>query len=121
LRDTMAHIAPPDFMEHYSSERLSQAPRYLRALTIAAQRGILHLDKAMGKVKEMQLLVEEMQNMVDTTSTVASAEKLKVMDEYYWMIEEYRVSLFAQELKTLFPISRKKLAQKMHEMKMMVF
>jgi ATP-dependent helicase HrpA len=115
LRDTLARIAPPDFMESYSAERLLQVPRYLRALTIAAQRGVLHLDKAMGKVREMQLLVEEMQNMIDTTAAAAAAEKLKVMDEYYWMVEEYRVSLFAQELKTLFPISRKKLAQKMHE------
>jgi ATP-dependent helicase HrpA len=106
-------------MENFSSERLLQVPRYLRALTIGAQRGILHLDKAMGKVKEMQLLVEEMQNMIDITSTVTSDEKLKVMDEYYWMVEEYRVSLFAQELKTLFPISRKKLSQKLREIEMM--
>jgi hypothetical protein len=44
--------------------------------------------------------------------------------QYYWLVEEYRVSLFAQELKTLFPISRKKLAQKMHEidlLKLQVF
>jgi ATP-dependent helicase HrpA len=121
LRDTLARIAPPDFMQNYSAERLLQVPRYLLALTIAAQRGILHLDKAMGKVREMQLLVEEMQNMIDTNTAAAAAEELKVMDEYYWMVEEYRVSLFAQELKTLFPISRKKLAQKMHEIKMMVF
>jgi ATP-dependent helicase HrpA len=117
LREALARFAPPNFLENCSSERLWQMQRYLRALIIAAQRGILHLEKAMGKVTEMQLLAEEVQNMIDTISTVTSAEKLKVMDEYFWMVEEYRVSLFAQELKTLFPISRKKLAQKMREIK----
>jgi ATP-dependent helicase HrpA len=117
LRGALARFAPPDFLENYPSARLMQLPRYLRALTLGAHRGILHLDKAMGKVKEMQLLIEEMQNMIDTASPDRSQEILKVMDEYFWMIEEYRVSLFAQELKTLFPISRKKLAQKMVEIK----
>ena len=31
------------------------------------------------------------------------------LDYYRWMLEEYRVSLFAQELKTLFPVSEKRL------------
>ena len=119
LRNTLTRIAPSDFIENYSSERLLHVPRYLRALTIGAQRGIVHLQKAMEKVKEMQLLVEEVRNVIDSTSSVPSKEILKVMDEYHWMLEEYRVSLFAQELKTLFPISRKKLADKLREIEMM--
>jgi ATP-dependent helicase HrpA len=114
-RQALHRIAPPDFMEHYSDERLRHLPRYLRALIIGAQRGMLHLEKAMLKVKEMQSLVEEMQNMIDTTAIGTSDKKRTLMDEYYWMVEEYRVSLFAQELKTLFPVSRKKLAEKMEE------
>jgi ATP-dependent helicase HrpA len=36
------------------------------------------------------------------------------------MIEEFRVSLFAQELKTRFPISRKKLEEKRKEIERLV-
>jgi ATP-dependent helicase HrpA len=36
------------------------------------------------------------------------------MQEYRWMLEELRVSLFAQELKTPMPVSAKRL-QKMWE------
>ena len=33
------------------------------------------------------------------------------LEEYRWLIEELRVSLFAQELRTPFPISSKRLAR----------
>jgi ATP-dependent helicase HrpA len=36
------------------------------------------------------------------------------------MVEEYKVSLFAQELKTPFPISRKRLENKVREIERMV-
>jgi ATP-dependent helicase HrpA len=36
------------------------------------------------------------------------------------MLEEFRVSLFAQELKTRFPISRKKLEEKRKEIERLV-
>jgi hypothetical protein len=40
---------------------------------------------------------------------VFSEEKKNKIDELFWMIEEYKVSLFAQELKTPYPVSKKKL------------
>jgi ATP-dependent helicase HrpA len=33
----------------------------------------------------------------------------KRMDEFYWMLEELRVALFAQELRTPMPVSVKRL------------
>lgn len=38
-------------------------------------------------------------------------ERQAKIEELFWMIEEYKVSLFAQELKTPYPVSPKKLAQ----------
>jgi ATP-dependent helicase HrpA len=38
-------------------------------------------------------------------------------EELFWMIEEYKVSLFAQELKTPYPVSPKKLDQLIKEIK----
>ncbi|PKN06059.1 MAG: hypothetical protein CVU72_06410, partial [Deltaproteobacteria bacterium HGW-Deltaproteobacteria-7] len=42
-------------------------------------------------------------------------EKKNLIEELFWMIEEYKVSLFAQELKTPFPVSPKKLNQLIEE------
>jgi ATP-dependent helicase HrpA len=42
-------------------------------------------------------------------------EKKKLIEELFWMIEEYKVSLFAQELKTPYPVSPKKMNRLIEE------
>jgi ATP-dependent helicase HrpA len=37
------------------------------------------------------------------------------MEELFWLIEEYKVSIFAQELKTALPVSAKRLDEKFRE------
>jgi ATP-dependent helicase HrpA len=37
------------------------------------------------------------------------------LDEFFWLLEEYRVSLFAPELKTSMPISVKRLTRFLEE------
>jgi ATP-dependent helicase HrpA len=44
-----------------------------------------------------------------------SAEKRAAVDELRWMIEEFRLALFAPEIKTAFPISAVRLARKIAE------
>ena len=78
---------------------------------------MLNLEKAMTKAKEIQLLVDELQDIIDEIPPFSSNGKRKALDEYFWMIEEYRVSLFAQELKTPYPVSRKKLDDKLRVIK----
>jgi len=39
----------------------------------------------------------------------ASHEKKEAVMAFFWAIEEFKVSLFAQELKTPYPVSIKKL------------
>lgn len=115
LKNVLQELAPPDFVEIYSPERLLHIPRYLRAITLGAQRGLLHLEKAMGKIKEIHALVDNLRNVINKLPPYASEEKRTALDEYRWMIEEYRVSLFAQELKTPFPVSGKKLVERLRE------
>gem|GEM_PF-6599977 len=50
----------------------------------------------------------------------ASEEKRRALEEMRWMIEEYKVSLFAQEIKTAFPVSRKRLEARFAEIDRMI-
>jgi ATP-dependent helicase HrpA len=43
------------------------------------------------------------------------SQRQSKIEELFWMIEEYKVSLFAQELKTPYPVSPKKLTQLIKE------
>ena len=38
-----------------------------------------------------------------------SEELAEAIDSFHWMLQEYRISLFAQQLKTRVPVSAKRL------------
>jgi ATP-dependent helicase HrpA len=45
----------------------------------------------------------------------SNSEKRAAVDELRWMIEEFKLALFAPEIKTAFPISAVRLAKKIRE------
>ena len=49
-----------------------------------------------------------------------SQEKRLAIEDYFWMLEEYKVSVFAQELKTAIPISAKRLKDKLKQIERMI-
>ena len=118
--EVIARLAPENFMVDYSREKLLQLPRYFKALLIGSERGLAHLQKAMARGEEMRLLEGELQETLKMLPSFTSEKKRQAMDDYFWMLEEYRISLFAQEIKTPYPVSRKKLAAKLHEIKILV-
>ena len=119
LRKDLDCLMPNEFLELYESERLKHMTRYLKALEIRAERGLFNLEKDRSRVGEVKIFSDKLEEFLNNLSDYASDEKREAVDEYRWMIEEYKVSLFAQELKTPFPISRKRLEEKMKEVERM--
>jgi ATP-dependent helicase HrpA len=116
----MGALVPRDFVERYTLERLPHLPRFLRALEIRAERGAYNPDK--DREKEALILPLKgalKRNLAGITSS-ASPEKRNAFEEFFWMVEEYKVSVFAQELKTALPVSAKRLDEKMRELERMV-
>jgi len=91
---------PWDWLQHY--------PRYLSAIQI-------RLDKAPQNPRRdkqnIELLQQHWQRHLDLLERLGSARfsELQSWQAYRWMVEELRVSLFAQTLKTQFPVSDKRL------------
>ena len=119
LRRELSLLMPRDFLMHYDDERLNHVPRYLKALSIRAERGVAHLGKALAKEHEIKIFSVKLQDMVNITAKGVSEEILNAIEHYRWMIEEYKVSVFAQELKTAFPVSPKRLEKKIQEIERM--
>ena len=120
IRGELGLLMPRDFLIKYKDERLIHVIRYLKALAIRAERGIVHLEKAFSKTDEIKIFSDKLQDMVNSTASGASEEKLKAVEEYRWMIEEFKVSVFAQELKTAFPVSQKRLERKVQEIERII-
>jgi len=120
LREELAALLPADFLIRYDEGRLIHISRYLRALALRAERGAVHLEKALVRAAEIRELSDRRRVIGEGLPSYASGEKRKAIEELGWMIEEYKVSLFAQELKTPFPISRKRLDARMEEIERML-
>ncbi|MBL4710980.1 MAG: ATP-dependent RNA helicase HrpA, partial [Gammaproteobacteria bacterium] len=100
-------LLPENFVTVIPQQWLQQYPRYLSAI---AKR----FDKAKTNAKRDRQLRIVFSNEWQKYVTQDAALKKQHIDsqqlEYYrWMLEEYRVSLFAQELKTRFPVSEKRI------------
>ncbi|MGD0275557.1 MAG: ATP-dependent RNA helicase HrpA, partial [Syntrophales bacterium] len=112
MEDEFAQLMPMDFLQRYPAERYSWLLRYLKALIIRTERGIQHVGKSQLRSKEIAVFRIRYLELLASAVLLCSPEKRKAMDELFWMIEEYKVSLFAQELKTAVPVSRKRLEDK---------
>jgi ATP-dependent helicase HrpA len=120
LRKEAACLLPADFLLRYEDQRLIHISRYLRALAVGAQRGALHLEKALERVMEIRALADWRGKELAALPSFASEEKRRALDDFVWLMEEYKVSLFAQELKTAVPVSRKRVEARMAEINRML-
>jgi ATP-dependent helicase HrpA len=91
-------VAPANVPEHTPFERLQHLPRYLKAIQIRAERAVLNPLK--DAEKAAQLLP-----YLNWRARVAPHRT----EAFRWLLEEFRVSLFAQELGTAEPVSSARL------------
>jgi len=101
----LQRLMPKRFIAQTPYTQLQHFPRYLKAIT-------LRLDKLKGDpARDAQRLTEL--RPLDQRYTRRLAELKGVLDartdEFRWLLEELRVSLFAQELRTPQPVSIKRL------------
>ena len=104
LREQRDALIYPGFVRVVAKSRLQHYPRYLAAMRIRAER--LRHDATRDQAR-----------MLTVRSYWSAYLKLKasgsvdaaMLDELRWLIEELRVSLFAQELKTVETVSPKRL------------
>ena len=72
-------------------------------------------EKDRTKSQGLQPYVDRLRGMLQTLSPQSTAEKRQALEELVWMIEEYKVSISAQQLKSAGPTSPKRLDEKIRE------
>jgi ATP-dependent helicase HrpA len=94
------------FVAETEYSQLAHFPRYLKAMNV-------RLEKLRGNPARDAQLMAEWQNAASQFQRTVKNQPLKNLDprmiEFRWMLEELRVSLFAQELRTPMPVSAKRL------------
>ncbi|GAB6093989.1 ATP-dependent RNA helicase HrpA [Desulfatiferula olefinivorans] len=109
LRKELDRLIPPTFLRLYDRDRLRHLPRFIQGIRIRAGRAFEHPDKDRAKAKGIQPYMDLLTSFVQALSPDTSREKRDSIEDFFWLIEEYKISVFAQELKTPVKISAKRL------------
>ena len=107
VQEHLDHLMTADFLWQTPFIWLRHMPRFLKAVNLRLERRSQDPKKDSQKATELAPLWKQYQE------TALKHAKDEIQDPqleiFYWMLEEFRVSLFAQELKTSIPISQKRL------------
>ena len=97
-----------EFIFETPKKILDQYDRYLNSILIRIEKLSKNTQKQEDKILELQLL-ENRITQIDLKMEQLSVSDTSEIWEHYFMIQEYRVSIFSQILRTVIPISRKRI------------
>ncbi len=107
LAEELASLVPAGFLDKVAHERLPHLTRYLKALQVRSERAALSPAKDRERVALLSPYLSALEKVGEAKSLSAPARI--AAEEFRWLVEEYKVSLFAQELGTSVPVSPKRL------------
>ncbi len=111
LFNDLKRLVPKNFIDLYDYERIKHLNRYIACITVRTQRAINNPLKEEKKAMQLSVYTKRLNNLLDSLSKDSTMEKSQKVEEFFWLLEEYKISLFAPELKTAVKISAKKLDQ----------
>ncbi len=107
VEEQLGRLLPKRFFSQTPWERLQHLPRYIKALRLRLEKYPGAMERDTHHALTVQQLWQRWEERVNAQRKLATAST--ELEEFRWLIEELRVSLFAQELKTPFPVSAKRL------------
>lgn len=115
LRVMLNNLVPKHFIQLYDHDRLQRLVRYMQAMALRAQRGLVDLEKDRTKAANLIPFQQRLDELVKGLNSQTSPQRRQAIESFLWMLEEYKISLFAQEIKTAHPISAKRLEKQLEK------
>ena len=109
IKQQLANLVYPGFVRETPNAWFKELPRYLKAVE-------LRLEKLGSQVQKDRVWSGELSNLwaqykARADKHAQEGKRDEQLTLYRWLLEEYRVSLFAQQLGTKVPISDKRLSK----------
>jgi ATP-dependent helicase HrpA len=115
VREQLARLVYPGFLSETPAEWLPHVPRYLRAIALRLQKLRQAPDRDRQRRGDIIRLWEACQRQLERNAR-QERHDLELI-RFRWLLEELRVSQFAQELKTIAPVSVKRLEEQWGRMR----
>ncbi len=117
MKSQLEHLVYKNYISNMSWSELSQYPRYMEAI-------IIRLEKFGREIPRQRMLSDQLQQLWKAYEVLYEQKKklgvgdllwIVPLNRYRWFLEEYRVSLFAQQVGTLESVSEKRVKQRWKE------
>ncbi|RRD01348.1 ATP-dependent RNA helicase HrpA [Amphritea balenae] len=113
IKQQLTQIIRQGFMVELPVAQLQELPRYLNGIQV-------RLEKYQRELPRQRMLSEQLQQFWSKYQKQAEQDSKHhrynpALEEFRWLLEEYRVSLFAQQLGTKMTVSEKRLKQQWHK------
>ena len=105
IKAQLSELMGKRFVAQTPFEQLRHFPRYLQAVLVRFDALRADADKDQARMNDMAPLIANYQR---ARANLAGAPD-PALDEFAWMLQELRVALFAQRLRTPYPVSVKRL------------
>ena len=99
---------PPGFLRDTPAGLLAEYPRYLKALSLRAERALRDPQRDQARMLELKPFHDAL-----LAARRSGREREPAWQALRWDLEELRVSVFAQELGTKRQVSAKRLARQL--------
>lgn len=113
MKQQVDHLVYPGFVAETGYDQLAHLPRYLQAV----ETRINKLGPQVNKDNQLMLTIQDLEDDYDEAikKLPAGTTVTRELKHVEWMIEELRVSFFAQELGTAYTVSEKRIRTKLRE------
>ena len=103
VKQQLERLVAPGFVCATPPQWLSQLPRFLRAVALRIDKAMIDPEQDRMRCNRVEPFLARLNTL--GSSTLCSSPAI----DYRWLVEEFRVSIFAQELKTSRPVSSDRL------------
>ncbi len=107
IRGQLARLVYKKFMSGTPWERLHDLPRYLKAAQVRLDKALRDAERDAKHAASIAVIWKRYEERVIKLRKAGESDPR--LEDFRWRIEELRVSLYAQELKTPYPVSYKRL------------
>lgn len=112
LTEQLEHLIYAGFLSQTPWQKLLQFPRYIKGMSVRIEKFANNPGRDESNSRDVNAMWQQYVQRLEKHRAVGVTDEH--LNEFRWQIEELRISLFAQELKTPYPVSVKRL-QKLWE------
>src|SRR5690606_8763411 len=107
IRFQLEQLFPPHWLQCIAFERLQQYPRYLDGILMRFKRLQGNIERDHQSTRELDRLWQQYRQRKAKHDREGVLDE--ALDNWRWALEEYRISVFAQGMKTAYPVSMQRL------------